>query len=80
MDNLTERAKKFLENKREQQAAPFAVGDKLVYRIPGHPEEGPFEVVMVSPDQGGWWALVSKPNIQAWIHQIIVKAIIPKNS
>ena len=49
----------------EGQAAPFAVGDMLTYRVPGDPEEGPFEVVMVSPDRyrGGWWMVVGKNGV-----------------
>ena len=62
--------------------APFEVGDRIVYRVPGDPEEGPFEVVMVSPDhfQGGWWAVVLKPNGLVYIQQILVKHVIPKES
>jgi len=48
----------------ERQPAPFAVGDSIVYRVPGDPEKGPFEVVDVSQDsrKGGWWAEVLKPS------------------
>ena len=74
--------------------APFAVGDSIVYRVPGDPQEGPFEVIMVSPGhyQGGWWAVVLKPSEkegaepkpdtteQAFIHQVLIERVIPKKS
>ncbi len=94
MDSLTDRAKKFLENKREQQPPPFTIGDYLSYQVPGDPEKGPFEVVDVSQDsrKGGWWAEVLKPSENeegepkpdtlalAPIHQILVTRVIPKES
>ena len=78
----------------ERQPAPFAVGDRLTYRVPDDPEEGPFEVVMVSPDhiRGGWWAVVVKPSEKegaepksdtpatVFIHQRVVTQVIPKES
>jgi len=50
--------------------------------VPGDPEEGPFEVIEVSPDthKGGWWTLVSKPEGPAWIHSRIVKAVSGKRN
>ena len=94
MGSLTELAKKFLKNKREQQPPPFTIGDYLSYQVPDDPEEGPFEVVMVSPDHihGGWWAVVVKPSEKegaepksdtpatVFIHQTIVTGVIPKES
>ena len=79
---------------KTKQAAPFEVGDRIVYRVPGDPEKGPFEVIMISPDhfQGGWWAVVLKPSENeeaerkpdtlepAFIHQILVERVIPKES
>ena len=52
----------------------FDVGAWLYYQVPGDPEEGPFEVVMVGPDthQGGWWAVVAKKDSHVWIHEVIV--------
>jgi len=74
MGSLTDRAKKFLENKREQQPPPFTIGDYLSYQVPGDPKEGPFQVAEIAQDlrHCGWWALVEKPDSLAWVHQKIV--------
>jgi hypothetical protein len=54
------------------QAAPFAVGDSIVYRVPGDSPEGPFEVIETSQSRGQWWALVAKEGSHAWIHECLM--------
>ena len=56
----------------ERQSAPFAVGDSIVYRVPGDSPEGPFEVVELSESHGQWWALVAKAHSYAWVHACLV--------
>ena len=52
--------------------APFEVGDRIIYRVPGDPEEGPFQVIEISESHGQWWALVAKKGSHAWIHEVLV--------
>jgi hypothetical protein len=52
--------------------SPFVVGDSIAYRVPGDPEEGPFEVVEITESHGQWWALVAKNKSHAWIPEVLV--------